>query len=449
MQLLTPPHSLEAEQVLLAALIERNTLVDDLEDVLNENYFYRHNHQIIYRAISAMALKGKPVDLPLLVDHLDASGDLDEIGGAEYLIDIIQNSRGPSNARHYAQTIRDRWIMRQLINKGQSIAELGFNGESAEEAIQEAQAQIMDFEQSNSQSTRTLNQILTDVVDRIDYLTKNRGKITGLKTGYADLDRHIGGLEKTDLVIVAGRPGMGKTVCAMNFAETATLEGKNVLVFSLEMSSDQLLTRSACSIGRISNDRVRKGALEDEDWPKLTVAISRIKDKSLTVDDRVPLTSEQALSRARKVVRQTGRPLDLIVIDYIQLLKDKGEELDRITRITNNLKGLAKSMNCPVVALSQLNRECEKRPNKRPQMSDLRASGSIEQDADIIMFLYRDEVYNPDSDQKGVVELNVAKFRNGSPGVNYLASRLEYFRFDDLTNYTPPPAPMKKSRGGV
>jgi replicative DNA helicase len=443
-----PPQSAEAEQVLLAAIIEQNNLIDELEDTLNENYFYRREHQVIYRRMAAMAMQGQPIDVPLLASSLESADELDMAGGAEYLIDIAVSGRGAGNARHYAKIIRDRWLQRQLIIKGNKIAEIGFDAENVIEAIQECQAEIMDFEQSTTREVRTLKQTLLDVVNRISFLQKHAGQLVGLATGYADLDKHLCGLAKTDLIIVAGRPGMGKTVCAMNWAEHAALHDKNVLVFSLEMSADQLLSRSACSIGRISNTRLRKGQLEDDDWPKLNSVVARLRDKSLTIDDRPMLTSEQAFSRARKVVRQTGRPLDLIVVDYIQLMADKGDELVRITNITRNLKLLAKTMDCPVVALSQLNRDCEKRPNKRPQMSDLRSSGSIEQDADIIMFVYRDEVYHKDSDQKGIAELITAKFRNGEPATTYMAARLDHCRFDNIANYVPPAAPTKKPRGG-
>lgn len=443
-----PPQSPEAEQALLSAIFERNSLIDELEETLSERYFYRREHQVIFRRMSAMALMSQPIDPAMLIGYLESAGELDEAGGQEYLIDLALNSRGTHNARHYAQIVRDRWMQRQLIAKGQRIVEIGFSSENAAEAIQECQAEIMDFDQSTSQEVKSINQVLSAVVDRIDFLSKNQGKITGLETGYADLDKHLSGLQKTDLIIVAGRPGMGKTVVAMNMVEQAALNGKNVLVFSLEMSADQLLTRSACSIGRISNTRMRNGALADDDWPKLTSTIARIKDKSLVLDDRPTLTSEQAVSRARKVVRQTGRPLDLIVVDYIQLMADKGEELARITNITRNLKLLAKTMDCPVVALSQLNRDCEKRPNKRPQLSDLRASGSIEQDADIIAFVYRDEMYNSDSDQKGIAEVIISKFRNGEAKTVFMASRLEFCRFDNLADYVPPARQQTRRKGG-
>lgn len=444
-----PPQSIEAEQALLSAIFERNSLIDELDDLISEQYFYRHEHQVIFRRMSAMSLHGQPIDPAILVDYLSAGDELEQAGGVEYLADLISAARGAHNARHYAGIIRDRWLQRQLITKGQNIIALGFDAENAQQAIQDAQAEIMDFEQSTTREVRTLNQTLRDVVDRIDFLQKHNGELVGIPTGYADLDKHLCGLAKTDLIIVAGRPSMGKTTCAMNWAEHAALSGKNVLVFSLEMSADQLLMRSTCSIGRISNDRLRKGQLQDDDWPKLTAAIARIKDKNLTIDDRPMLTSEQAVSRARKIVRQTGKPLDLIVVDYIQLMADKGTDIERITNITRNLKLLAKTMDCPVVALSQLNRDCEKRPNKRPQMSDLRASGSIEQDADIILFVYRDEVYYPDTDQKGVAELITAKFRNGETGTVYLASQLHQCRFDDLSNYQPPVRQtVKKTRGG-
>jgi replicative DNA helicase len=306
----------------------------------------------------------------------------------------------------------------------------------------------MDFEQASAE-TRTLQEQLRSLVEHIDFLHKNKGKITGLETGYTDLDKRLSGLQKTDLIIVAGRPGAGKTVTAMNMAEHAALDGKNVLVFSLEMSSDQLLMRSACSVGHIDHGKLRDGHTDEETWPKLTSYLARIKDKSLTIDDRPIVSSVQMASRARKIVRRTGKPIDLIVVDYIQLMSDKGDELQKTTDISRNLKLLAKTMNCPVVALSQLNRKCEERPNKRPLMSDLRSSGSIEQDADIIIFVYRDEYYDENSPQKGIAELNVAKFRNGQTGVVYMASKLNECRFDNLAyGYQPPVITTPTGRRG-
>jgi replicative DNA helicase len=442
----TPPQSAEAEAALLSAVFERNSLIDELEDILSERYFYRREHQIIFRRMSAMALQGHPIDPAVLAGYLDTAGELDQAGGAEYLIDLATGGRGSSNARHYAMIVRDRWLQRQLIAKGQKITDAGFEAENISEAIQEAQAEIMDFEQSTN-ATRTLREQLKSLVDRIEFLHNHKGQITGLETGYTDLDKRLGGLQKTNLIIIAGRPGQGKTTAAMNMAEHAAITGKNVLVFSLEMSSDELLMRSACSIGRIDHGKLSQGEIDDA-WPNVNAFMQKISTASLTIDDRPVLTSEQAFSRARKVVRQTGRPLDLILVDYIQLMSDKGDELQKITNITRNLKLLAKAMNCPVVALSQLNRKCEERPNKRPLMSDLRSSGSIEQDADIIVFVYRDEYYNDNSEQKGIAELDVAKFRSGRTGRVYMASKLNFCRFDNLTNYTPPPAPIKSKRGG-
>ena len=442
MEMQSQPNSMEAEQALLGAIFERNSVMDDLEDILSERYFYRHEHQVIFRRMSAMALLSQPIDAPMLVGYLDASGEMDQAGGVEYIADLITQSRGSHNARHYAQVVHDRWLQRQLIAKGQNITELGFSSQSAQEAIQEAQAQIMDFEQASAE-TRTLQEQLRSLVEHIDFLHKNKGKITGLETGYTDLDKRLSGLQKTDLIIVAGRPGAGKTVTAMNMAEHAALDGKNVLVFSLEMSADQLLMRSACSVGHIDHGKFRDADTDDDVWPKLESYFARINGKNLTIDDRPVVTSGQIASRARKVVRRTGKPLDLIVVDYIQLMSDKGDELQKTTDISRNLKLLAKTMNCPVVALSQLNRKCEERPNKRPLMSDLRSSGSIEQDADIIIFVYRDEYYDENSPQKGIAELNVAKFRNGQTGVVYMASKLNECRFDNLAYGYQPPEPTK------
>lgn len=440
MELQSQPNSMEAEQALLGAIFERNSVMDDLEDILSESYFYRHEHQVIFRRMSAMALLNQPVDAPMLVGYLDASGEMDQAGGVEYIADLITQSRGSHNARHYAQIVYDRWLQRQLIAKGQNITELGFVAENAQEAIQEAQAQIMDFEQASSEAL-TLNEQLKSLVERVEFLYNNKGKITGLKTGYADFDKRLSGLQKTNLIIIAGRPGQGKTIAAMNMAEHVALEGGNVLAFSLEMSSDELLMRSACSVGHIDHGNLRDGDIEDDVWPKLTHYISRLKDKNLTIDDRPVVSSLQMASRARKAVRRTGKPLDLIVVDYIQLMSDKGDELQKITDITRNLKLLAKTMNCPVIALSQLNRKCEERTNKRPIMSDLRSSGSIEQDADIIVFIYRDEYYNENSEQKGIAEFNVAKFRAGQTGTIYMASKLNECRFANLENPHIPSEP--------
>ncbi len=437
MDLKLPPQSSEAEGALLSAILERNSLVDDLESILSADYFYRHENQVIFARMAAMAFAGQPIDPATLIAALDGANELSDAGGIEYVADIATGGRGHHNAKNYAQIIKDRWLQRQLVTKGYQISDLGYNSKSAQEAIQESQSLIMDFDHSPAGEVPELNHQLMAMVNRIDYLIKNRGQMTGLPTGFIDLDKRLFGLQKSDLVVIAGRPGMGKTTLAMNIAEAAAIAGRTVLVFSLEMSSDQLLMRSSCSIGKMSHDKVRRGELDDHELSALTAAVSRLKDKGLVIDDRPILTSEQALSRSRKAQRKRGKPLDLIVVDYIQLMSDKGQELERITNITRNLKLLAKSMDCPVIALSQLNRDCEKRPNSRPIMSDLRSSGSIEQDADIIAFVYRDEEYNKDTTDKGVAEVIIAKFRNGQTGTNYLASRLDQCRFDNLTGYSP------------
>lgn len=436
MELQTQPYSSDAETALLAAIIERNSLVDDLEHLLNADYFYSHQNQILYRRLSAMAFVGQPIDAPTLVASLEAANELHDAGGIDYIVEVISCGRGHQNARHYAQIVMDRWLQRQLIAKGQQIVGLGYESESAKDAIQEAQSLIMDFDHSPAGEVPSLNQQLRAMIDKIDYLMQNRGKITGLATGFIDLDKRLFGLQKADLVIVAGRPGSGKTTLAMNIAERAALSGKSVLVFSLEMPSDQLLIRAACSIGKMDHEKVKRGELDDHELAGLTGSVARLKDKNMIIDDRPMLTSEQAMSRARKFQRKLNAPLELIVVDYIQLMNDKGQEIDRITNITRNLKLMAKSMNCPVIALSQLNRDCDKRVNARPIMSDLRSSGSIEQDADIIAFVYRDEMYHKDTKDKGVAEIIIGKFRNGQPGTVFLAARLDQSRFDNLVGYT-------------
>jgi replicative DNA helicase len=442
-----PPHSIEAEQAVLSAIMEKNNLVDDLESLLTIERFYRHEHQTIYKRMQAMALIGQPIDAVTLAGVLDQAGELDQVGGHDFLIDLAMNGRGAANARHYAEMIRDRWLARVLINKAHDIVQAGYDCENVQDAINEAQATILDISKDNAGEPKHVDQAMREAVEYLTHVSKLSGELIGLSTGLADLDKLTSGLSKGDLVIIAGRPSMGKTTLAMNIAENAAMKDKFVIVFSLEMPSQQLMLRSMSSIGSVKFDLVKK-AKDDSIWSGVTSAIVKMKQKPYYIDDNAVLTSEQLLSRARKLARQVGRQPDLIVLDYIQLLSDKGDNgNERITKISRNLKLTAKALDCPMIALSQLNRKCEERADKRPMMSDLRESGSIEQDADIIGFVYRDEVYDKNSQQKGVAELLIRKNRNGETGTIYLASQLDMCRFRDCINYAPPPQMTQKTYG--
>jgi replicative DNA helicase len=440
-----PPHSIEAEQAVLSAIMEKNSLVDDLESLLAIERFYRYEHQLIYKRMQAMALIGQPIDAVTLAGVLDQAGELDQVGGHDFLIDLAMNGRGASNARHYAEMIRDRWLARVLINKAQDIVQAGYDCENVQDAINEAQATILDISNDNAGEPKHVDQAMREALDYLEYVSKLDGELIGVSTGFADLDRITSGLGKGDLMIIAGRPSMGKTTLAMNIAEQAALKDKFVIVFSLEMTAQQLMLRSMSAIGSVKFDLVKK-AKDDSIWSGVTAAFSKMKQKPYYIDDHSILTSEQLLSRARKLARQVGRQPDLIVLDYIQLLSDKGDNAnEKVSKISRNLKLTAKVLECPVIALSQLNRQAENRADARPKMSDLRDSGAIEQDADIIGFVYRDEVYNKDTNQKGVAELLIRKNRNGETGTIYLASQLDMCRFKDLINYNPPPEMNQKS----
>lgn len=444
-----PPHSDEAETAFLCAVLERNSLVDDVESILTPESFYRHENQILFRRMRAMALSSQPIDTVTLANALDTAGEYDD-RMAHYLIDLIGQSRGAANAIHYAKMIQDKHTDRVLIAKGHEITDIAYSDGTTSEKLDKAQAIMMACTETSVGDAVDANTALVELVDHIDFLTKNKGALTGLATGFTDLDTLTNGLQDSDMIVIAGRPSMGKSTVAMNIAEhAAVINRKTVLFFSLEMPRRQLMVRAMCSIGRIDMTALKRGELQDDDWSKVTAAISKIKDSPLYIDDRSSLTSQQMLSRARKLQKRIGRRIDLIVVDYLTLFKDKGEGVDRVTRISANVKQCAREMDCPVICLSQLNRSLEQRPNKRPLMSDLRDSGAIEQDADIIAFVYRDEVYNEDSNMKGVAELGIAKHRNGELGTIYLSSRLQNARFDNNIGYAPPvKAAPARPRGG-
>ncbi len=433
------PHSPEAEQSVLGGLLLSNDGWDSVAEAVSASDFYRPNHRLIFKQIAQLADAGEPVDVITVADKLTANGELDAAGGLSYLAELASNTPSASNLRAYAQVVRERSSLRSLIEVAQDIAESGFNpeGRNSSELINEAERLIMQISEQGPKAggPQDVNPLLQKAVDRIEELFNSDGDITGLTTGFKDLNDMTSGLQPADLVIIAGRPSMGKTSFAMNLVETAVIsQEKPILVFSMEMPADQLIIRMLSSIGRIDQTRIRNGKLEQEDWPKLSTAVTKLKDVPLFIDDTAALTPTEVRSRARKVAREHGK-LGMIMLDYMQLMQVAGSSEGRtaeISEISRSLKAIAKEFGCPVVALSQLNRALEGRPNKRPINSDLRESGAIEQDADVIMFIYRDEVYNEDSPDKGVAEIIIGKQRNGPIGTCRLAFVGEFTRFENL-----------------
>ena len=434
------PHSLEAEQSVLGGLLLSADGWDSVAEEVSSSDFYRPSHRSIFREIARLAEAAEPVDVITVADKLEAQGELQGAGGLPYLAELAQNTPSASNIRAYAQVVRERASLRKLIEAAQDIADSGFNpeGRSSMDLIDEAERLIMQIGEEGPKSggPQEVNPLLKKALDRIDELFNSGGDITGITTGFQDLDGMTSGLQKSDLVIVAGRPSMGKTSFAMNLVENAVLSQKKpILVFSMEMPADQLIVRMLSSIGRIDQTRIRNGKLEQEDWPKLTTAVNKLRDVSLYIDDTPALTPTEVRSRVRKVVRENNGELGMVMIDYLQLMQVAGSTEGRtaeISEISRSLKAIAKEFECPVVALSQLNRSLEQRPNKRPVNSDLRESGAIEQDADVIMFIYRDEVYNEDSPDKGVAEIIIGKQRNGPIGSCRLAFIGQFTRFENL-----------------
>ncbi len=433
------PHSIEAEQSVLGGLLLSDDHWDTVAEQVAFGDFYRPDHRLIYRHMAKLAEANEPIDPVTVADALNASGELENAGGFGYLAQLAKDTPSASNIRAYATVVRDRAALRHLIQAAQDIADSGYNpeGRTSDDLIDEAERKIMQITEQGPKAGGPVdvNPLLTRAVERIDELYNSGGDITGLSTGYQGLDHMTSGLQKSDLVIVAGRPSMGKTSFAMNLVEHAVLnQDKPILVFSMEMPADQLIVRMLSSIGRIDQTRIRNGKLEQEDWPKLSAAVTKMKDVPLYIDDTPALTPTEIRSRARRVAREAGG-LGMIMVDYLQLMRVAGFNEGRtaeISEISRNLKAVAKEFDCPMVALSQLNRALEQRPNKRPVNSDLRESGAIEQDADVIMFIYRDEVYHEDSPDKGVAEIIIGKQRNGPIGTARLAFIGQFTRFENL-----------------
>ncbi len=448
-----PPHSIEAEQAVLAALMLDNSRWDAVNEVLLTGDFYRKEHRLIYDAMQKQTADSKPIDVITLSEVLRSANLLQEAGGVDYLGELLASNQSAANIVAYAGIIKERAVLRHLIGVGHGIADSGYNPDgrdSAElmEAAEQAVFRIADTRPRDG-GPQALKPILKSAVERIEKLFEAKGNITGVSTGFKDLDEMTSGLQQSDLIIVAGRPSMGKTSFAMNMVEHATLHNdKPVLVFSLEMPADSLVIRMLSSIGRIDQTRMRNGRLENEDWDKLGMALAKLRNRPLHIDDTSGLSPSDMRSRARRVAREHGQ-LGLIMVDYLQLMQIKGSSENRtgeISEISRSLKLMAREFSCPVVALSQLNRSLEQRPNKRPVMSDLRESGAIEQDADVIMFVYRNEVYEPDKPEtKGVAEIIIGKQRNGPIGMVNLSFIGKHTRFE---NFMPMPGMSSRNEWG-
>ena len=435
----TPPHSIEAEQSVLGGLMLDNEAWDKVGDKITGDDFYHPRHRIIYTAMAKSANESLPFDPLMLADTLDRQGELDDAGGMLYITELVSSVAGVANIEAYANIIQERSVLRKLINISQKITERAYNPEglNSHDVLDEAERLVFNIaeERPKTGGPQGVREILDNTVKKIDELFNAGDAITGITTGFTDLDNMTSGMQPSDMVIVAARPSMGKTTFAMNLVENALLNtDKGIMVFSLEMPSEQLMMRMLSSLGRINQSKVRSGNLEEEDWPKLVSAVERIKDKKLFIDDTAGISPSEMRSRARRIVREHGE-LGMIMIDYLQLMQIPGYDQGRtneISEISRSLKAIAKEFNVPVIALSQLNRSLEQRPNKRPVNSDLRESGAIEQDADVIMFIYRDEVYNPDTEYKGVGEIIIGKQRNGPIGSVRLAFIGQYTRFENL-----------------
>lgn len=435
-----PPHSLEAEQSVLGGLMIDNAAVDAVAELLVEIDFYRGEHRYIYAVMHELVKRNSPFDPLILSAELKARDELEKAGGDAYLIELARNTPSTSNILAYAQIVRERSVRRKLIQAARRIADSAYSpeGRTSDELLNEAEREVFTIAEERPKfgGPRIVGDVAHALLEKLESLDLNAGGITGLTTGFKDLDEMTSGLQPADLIIVAGRPSMGKTTFAMNLVENAIRStDKAAVVFSMEMPAEQLLMRMFSSIGSVDQSKIRTGQLIEEDWDKVSEALAAIQDKKLYIDDTPGLSPNDLRTRTRRIARDEGA-ISMIMVDYLQLMRVPGNSENRtaeISEISRSLKALAKEFNCPVVALSQLNRGLEQRTNKRPIMSDLRESGAIEQDADVIAFVYRDEVYNPDTDgNKGLAEIIIGKQRNGPIGKVYLLFTGRFTRFNTL-----------------
>lgn len=435
-----PPHSIEAEQSVLGGLMLENSAWDQIADRVREEDFYRYDHRLIFRAIADLAETSKPLDVITLSEWLKQRDELQEAGGLAYLGTLAKDTPSAANIRAYSDIVREKSVLRQLISVGSEITDSAFNSgdRPSKELLDEAEQRVFRIaEQGNRQQAfKSIKDLLKASLAKIEELGKSEEAITGEATGYTDLDHKTSGFQGGDLVIVAGRPAMGKTTFSMNIAEHVALNKKPVAIFSMEMPAEQLILRMFASNGRVPLSDIRTGKIREEDWPRVGMAVKAFSTTKLFIDDTPAMSPTEIRAKTRRLAREHGE-MGLIVIDYLQLMQTGSKAENRaseISEISRSLKGLAKELDCPVIALSQLNRSLEQRPNKRPVMSDLRESGAIEQDADIIIFIYRDEVYDENSPDKGMAEVIIGKQRNGPIGTVRLTFTGKFTRFD---NYAP------------
>jgi replicative DNA helicase len=443
-QLRIPPHSIEAESSVLGGLLLDNGAWDRVGDLLSDGDFYRYEHRMVYGAIGTLVNASKPADVITVFEQLRSQGKAEEIGGLAYLNSLAQYVPSAGNIRRYAEIVRERSILRKLVSASDEISTNAFNpkGRPVAAILDEAEQKIFNIGEEGArtkQGFQGMDTLVVDLLDRVQEMADNPNDVTGVPTGFYDLDRMTAGFQAGDLIVLAARPSMGKTALAINIAEHVALnEGLPVAVFSMEMGAAQLAVRIVGSIGRIDQSHLRTGKLTDEEWPRLTEAIERLRTISLHIDETAGLTSSELRANARRLSRQCGK-LGLIVVDYLQLMSgstnDGENRATELGEISRGLKMLAKELQCPLIALSQLNRSVEQRPDKRPMMSDLRESGAIEQDADIIMFIYRDEYYTKDAcKEPGVAEVIIAKQRNGPTGTVKLAFLRQITKFESLAS---------------
>jgi replicative DNA helicase len=435
----TLPHSVEAEQSVLGGLMLDNTRLDAVCEVVSESDFFREDHRQIFRMMIKLQEATQPLDVITLSEELHKHNQLERVGGLGYLVEIANNTPSAANIVAYAKIIRERSTLRQLISAAQEISKSSMNpsGLDSDDLLQLAEKRVAEIAEDRPKEGGLVgvNDLLKSTVKRIDELFRSDSDITGVASGLSDLDERTSGWQEGELIVLAARPSMGKTALALNFVESALFQQKKpVMVFSMEMPSNALIMRMMSSIGRIDQTKIRNGKLTEEDWPKLSAAVAKMKDKPLFIDDTPALSPQEMRARIKRVAREQGEP-GLIMVDYLQLMTSAGTAEGRtqeISDISRSLKSIAKEFNCPVIALSQLNRGVEQRPNKRPLNSDLRESGAIEQDADVILFIYRDEYYHEDSPDKGIAELIIGKQRNGEIGTCRAAFIGKYTRFDNL-----------------
>ena len=443
-QLRIPPHSIEAESSVLGGLLLDNGAWDRVGDLLVEGDFYRYEHKQVYAAIGALVNASRPADVITVYEHLQSLGKAEEIGGLGYLNALAQYVPSASNIRRYAEIVRERSILRKLVSASDEIATNAFNtqGRAVAQILDEAEQKIFNIGEEGSrmkQGFQAMPQLVVDLLDRVQEMADSQSDITGVPTGFIDFDRMTSGLQPGDLIVLAARPSMGKTALAINIAEHVALnEGLPVAVFSMEMGASQLAVRIVGSIGRVDQGHLRTGKLSDDEWPRLTEAIEKLRNVSLHIDETPGLTPSELRANARRLARQCGK-LGLIVVDYLQLMSGSSSSggdnrATEIGEISRGLKMLAKELQCPVIALSQLNRSVEQRTDKRPMMSDLRESGAIEQDADVIMFIYRDDYYNKESKEPGVAEVIIGKQRNGPTGTVKLAFLKPLTKYESLAS---------------